>query len=183
MTTTVYGQKKLNRTDVRKATTRFILSFLLLTGLGFLSVFLFFKSSQMQKQEIQSQLNDYQDMLRRNELLKSKMDSVYYKLSLLSNDKVNNDIFLRNSVMEDLATCREIIGKDSTGDLSHYNRLIKNIQPILAFKNQLIQLKAEEKTAQRSLQQCLGNISSIEIPQAAPAAPERPRRQPGRLFR
>lgn len=176
-----YGQKTLNKNDVRKATLRFILTFLLLTGLSFLAVFMFFKSSRMQAKNIQKEADQYHEMLGRNELLKIKMDSIYRKMELLSNDQVDNDIFLRNSIIEDLNVSRQLIGKDSVNGLQHYHQLIQDLQPMLTFKNDLLKLKSEQKAAQRNLEACLkssGQVSSRIRAQEQAAMPVRQ----GRLF-
>ncbi len=172
-----YGQKKLNRDEVRKATMRFVLSFIALSALSFAVVYLFFKSSQVQANNIRSELDEYHSMLGRNELLKVKMDSINYKMSLLSNDKVENDIFLRNSVIEDMNLCRQLIGKDSADNLRHYHTLLKQMQPMLTFKNELIKQKSEEKAAARNLQECIGQVGRISTSMAP-----RPQRR-GNLFR
>lgn len=171
-----YGQKRLNKEDVRKGTLRFIFSFLALTAISFLSVFLFFKSSQLQNKEIRKELDNYNDMIGRNNFLKIKMDTIYYKLSLLSNDKVQNDMMLRNSIIDDLMVSRQLIGKDSADDLKYYATLLKNIEPMLGYKNQLIKLKTDEKNALRSLDNCMGRIEKV-------TPPSQPKlKKPGRLF-
>ena len=70
MTTT--GQQKLNKKDVRKGTLHFFLSFIILCFFSFFSIFLFFKSSEVQKDDIQSELEHYRNIISRNDILKSK---------------------------------------------------------------------------------------------------------------
>ena len=64
-----YGQKTLNRKDVRKGTINFILSFLALTLVSFASIFLFFKSSDLQNREMRKELDAYHNVIGRNEVL------------------------------------------------------------------------------------------------------------------
>lgn len=177
----LYGQKTLNKDDVRKATLRFILAFLLLTGLSFLAVFMFFKSSRMQAKNIQKEADQYHEMLGRNELLKIKLNTIYRKMEMLNNDQVDNDIFLRNSIIEDLNVSQQLIGKDSADGLRHYHTLILDLQPMLTFKNDLLKLKSEQKAAQRNLEACLkssGQVSNRMKAQKQAAATVRQ----GRLF-
>ncbi|MFN3022012.1 type VI secretion system TssO [Chryseobacterium sp. TY3] len=175
-----YGQKTLNQNDVRNATVKFMLTFILLAGLGFLSVFLFFKSSKMQAENIREELADYQDLLSRNNLLKIKMDTIYTKMSALSQNKVDNDMALRNSIFDDMQVSKKIVGKDSADNFKHYMVLMKNIKPMLTLKNDLLVKKSEEANIDRDLQQCINSSTKVQqkiIEQVAPKTENR-----GRLF-
>jgi hypothetical protein len=156
-----HGQKKLNKDDVRNGMLRFILSFAVLLTVSFLTVFLFFRSSEVQKQQIQKELNDYKSVLSRNELLKIKMDTIYYKMNLLNSNKVENDIFLRNSILEDLQDTKNIMGADTAKSFRQYATLTKNIGKMTVFKNELINITAKEQNALRSLNECIGKVGKI----------------------
>lgn len=156
-----HGQKKLNTEDVRNGIIRFILSFIVLISITLTTVFLFFKSSKIQKEQIQKELNDYKNVLSRNELLKIKMDTIYYKMALLNTDRVQNDIFLRNSILEDLQDTKNIMGSDSTKAFKQYATLTKNIGKMTIFKNELINVTAKERNALRSLNECIGKVEKI----------------------
>ena len=158
-----YGQKTLNRKDVRKGTLHFILSFLALTAVSFLSVFLFFKSSDMQNRNMRKELDAYHNVIGRNEVLKIKMDSIYYKLTLLNSDKISNQIELRNQIFKDLGDCKNFIGEDSLVELKHYSRLVKDIDPIIAYKNELMKLGSQEKAIFGQLQDCLGKVGRANV--------------------
>lgn len=155
------GQKKLNTDDVRKGIIRFIFSFIILISITLTTVFLFFKSSKIQKEQIQKELNDYKNVLSRNELLKIKMDTIYYKMALLNTDRVQNDIFLRNSILEDLQDTKNIMGPDSTKAFKQYATLTKNIGKMTIFKNELINVTAKERNALRSLNECIGKVGKM----------------------
>lgn len=156
-----YGQKKLNKEDVRNGILRFVLSFVVLVMISFLTVFLFFRSSEVQKAQVQKELNDYKSILSRNELLKVKMDTIYYKMSLLNSNRVENDIFLRNSILEDLRDTRNIMGADSVTAFRQYATLTKNIGAMTTFKNELINITAKEQNAMRSLNECMGKVDRM----------------------
>lgn len=156
-----HGQKKLNKDDVRNGIFRFVLSFLVLLTVSFLTVFLFFRSSEVQKRQIQNELNDYKSVLSRNELLKIKMDTIYYKMALLNSNKVENDIFLRNSILEDLRDNRNIMGSDTAKAFKQYATLTKNIGKMTVFKNELINITAKEQSALRSLNECMGKVGKM----------------------
>lgn len=156
-----HGQKKLNKDDVRNGIFRFVLSFAVLLTVSFLTVFLFFRSSDIQKRQIQQELNDYKSVLSRNELLKIKMDTIYYKMALLNSNKVENDIFLRNSILEDLQDTRNIMGADTAKSFKQYATLTKNIGKMTVFKNELINITAKEQNALRSLNECMGKVGKM----------------------
>lgn len=156
-----HGQKKLNKDDVRSGIFRFVLSFTILLIISFLTVFLFFRSSEVQKQQIQKELNDYKSVLSRNELLKIKMDTIYYKMNLLNSNKVENDIFLRNSILEDLQDTKNIMGADTVKSFRQYATLTKNIGKMTVFKNELINITAREQNALRSLNECIGKVGKM----------------------
>lgn len=156
-----HGQKKLNKDDVRNGILRFAFSFCILLTISFLTVFLFFRSSEVQKQQIQKELNDYKSVLSRNELLKIKIDTIYYKMALLNSNKVDNDIFLRNSILEDLQDTRNIMGADTAKSFKQYATLTKNIGKMTVFKNELINITAKEQNALRSLNECMGKVGKM----------------------
>ncbi|MFC4163079.1 type VI secretion system TssO [Epilithonimonas zeae] len=158
---TTQGQKKLNSNDVRNGIIRFVLSFIVLISISLTTVFLFFKSSKIQKEQIQKELNAYKNVLSRNELLKIKMDTIYYKMALLNTDRVQNDIFLRNSILEDLQDTKNIMGADSSKSFKQYSTLTKNIGKMTIFKNELINVTAKERNAIRNLNECMGKVEKI----------------------
>lgn len=156
-----YGQKRLNKGDVQKGTRNFIISFIILCAMAFCVVFLFFKSAQMQNKQIRSDLDAYHDMLGRNELLNIKLDTIYDKMSLMSNDKVSNDLFLRNSIIQDIQVANQLIAKDSTADLKQISILLKQMQPMLTYKNELLKKKMEKSSISRLLNECMGNAGRV----------------------
>lgn len=175
-----YGQKTLNRKDVRKATWRFITSFLVLTLAGFLTVFLFFKSSNQQNKNMRKDLDAYHNVIGKNEALKIKMDSIYYKLSLLNTDRVSNQIELRNQIFKDLNDSRNFIGEDSLVDLKHYTKLLHDIEPMISFKDELMKLNSHENAVYNQLQDCLGKVGRANAQIVAAQQRETPR---GNLFK
>lgn len=155
------GQKRLNRDDVQKGTRNFILSFIILCGMAFCVVFLFFKSADLQNREIRSDLESYHDMLGRNELLNIKLDTIYDKMSQMSNDKISNDMFLRNSIIQDIKVANQLIAKDSISDLKQISVLLKQMQPMLTYKNELLKKKMEKSSISRLLNECMGNNNKV----------------------
>lgn len=155
------GQKRLNKDDVQKGTRNFILSFLILCGMAFCVVYLFFKSAEMQNKEIGSDLEAYHNMLGRNELLNIKLDTIYEKMSQMSSDRVSNDMFLRNSIIQDIQVGNQLIAKDSSADLKQISILLKQMQPMLTYKNELLKKKMEKSSISRLLNECMGNEGRV----------------------
>lgn len=156
-----HGQKRLNKGDVQKGTGNFILSFILLCGVAYNVVFLFFKSAEVQNKEITSNLNAYHAMLGRNELLNIKLDTIYTKMSQMSNDQVSNDLFLRNSIIQDIQVGNQLIAEDSVADLKQIAILLKQMQPMLTYKNELLKKKMEKTSISRLLNECMGNEGKV----------------------
>lgn len=82
-------------------------------------------------------------------------------MTLLNSNKVTNDIFLRNQIIEDMSICKQMIGKDSTTELKHYSMLLDNLDSILSYKNELMKLKTDEMTISRQLEECFGKVEKV----------------------
>lgn len=146
---------------MRKGTRNFIISFIILCGVAFLGVFLFFKSSQMQNRQIREEMEAYRDMRGRNELLNIKLDTIYTKMSRMSDENIENDMFLRKSVFEDIQTAHTMIAQDSVSDLRQITILLNQMTPMLKYKNELSKKKIEERAAYRFLKDCMGNDGRV----------------------
>lgn len=159
-----YGQKRLNKADVRKGTRNFIMSFIILCAVTFSTVFLFFKSADMQNKEIRDDYEAYRNMLGRNELLNIKLDTIYSKMSKMSSDQLQNDVFLRNSIIEDIQVGKQLIDKDSAADLKHISILFDQMQPMINYKNELLKKNIEKNNNARLLNECMksnGKVNTV----------------------
>lgn len=154
-------EKKLNKADVRIGIWKFVLSFIVLSGVSFICVFFFFKSYDIQRQGIQKKSEDYRDLLSRSDFLKMQVDSIFYRMDQLDINKVENDIFLRNSIMDEIRSARDLMGKDTADNFKHYSILMKQIEPMLALKKQIIEVSYKEQVAIRDLSECKGKIGVI----------------------
>lgn len=151
-------EKKLNKSDVRIGIWKFVLSFVALSGVSFICVFFFFKSYDLQREGIKKQADDYRELLSRGDLLRTHVDSILYRMDQLDIDKVANDNFLRNYIMDNVRDARNIMGKDSADNFKHYSILLKQIEPMLSLKNQIINVSYKEQVALRDLSECRGKI-------------------------
>lgn len=154
-------EKKLNKSDVRVGIWKFVLSFVALSGVSFICVFFFFKSYDLQREGIKKQADDYRELLNRSDLLRTHVDSILYRMDQLDINKVANDNFLRNYIMDNVRDARNIMGKDSADNFKHYSILLKQVEPMLALKNQIIDVSYKEQVALRDLSECRGKIGIV----------------------
>lgn len=151
-----YGQKRLNRKDVQRGTRNFIISFLILCGASFLVVFMFFKSAQMQSREITEKNEEYSNLISRNEILNAQLDVIYEKMSKLSDDDLTGDNFRLTPIIDEIVIANKIIEKDSTANLKQISILLKQMSPMINYKNVLQQKIFEENNIKNMLSDCLG---------------------------
>lgn len=154
-------EKKLNKTDVTVGIWKFVLSFIALSGVSFICVFFFFKSYDIQREGIKKQADDYRELLTRSDLLRIHVDSILYRMDQLDINKVDNDIFLRNYIMDNVRDAKNIMGKDSVDNFKHYSVLMKHIEPMLALKNQIVAVSYKEQNALRDLSECRGKVGIV----------------------
>lgn len=154
------GQEKLNKKDVNIGIWGFIGSFAALTAVTFAAVFMFFRSSAYQQDAIESEITRYKTLQNKNELLQERMEAIYARMLMLGSDKVQNEVFLRDNIIEDIRDCRNIMGADSIREFRQYASLIKNMSEMVNLKNELVVVSAEEQVAMRNLRECQGRLDT-----------------------
>ena len=171
------GQEKLNRKDVNNGIWGFISSFVILTGMTFLALFMFFKSSELQQKEIEKSVSDYITLQSKNDLLQDRMETIYTQMNTLASDKVQNEVFLRDNIIESIRDCKNIMGADSIKEFKQYSTLIKNMSEMVSLKNDLIVVSAQEDVANRNLQECQKryNGASDNLRNSIPKPAKRPK--------
>ncbi|MDW9382747.1 type VI secretion system TssO [Chryseobacterium sp. JV558] len=151
-------EKKLNKSDVRIGIWKFILSFVVLSVVTFTCLFLFFKSYDIQREGISREAEAYKELMLRSDVLKDHIDEIYDKMNQLSINKVENDVFLRTSIMDNVRDAKNIMGKDSAQSFKHYAVLMKQIVPMMTLKAKIIEVEYKKKTVLRDLDECMGKI-------------------------
>jgi hypothetical protein len=151
-------EKKLNKSDVRIGIWKFILSFAVLAVISFACLFLFFKSYDMQREGISREAEAYKELMLRSDVLKNHVDEIYDKMTQLSLNKVDNEVFLRTSIMDNVRDAKNIMGKDSIQNFKHYAVLMKQIEPMMALKAKIIEVEYRKKLAKRDLEDCMGKV-------------------------
>lgn len=151
-------EKKLNKSDVRTGIWKFILSFVVLSVVSFTCLFLFFKSYDIQREGISREAEAYKELMLRSDVLKDHIDDIYDKMNQLSINKVENEVFLRTSIMDNVRDAKNIMGKDSVQSFKHYAVLMKQIVPMMTLKAKIIEVEYQKKTVLRDLDECMGKI-------------------------
>ena len=149
-------------TDKRRAYFKFTAHFVVLSMLIFLSVYLFFKSYEIQRNNIRNDIVAYKEILNKQQVLKSKIDTIYYQMSLLNTGRVKNDVFLENYIYQNIQQTRDIIGADSVSEFKHYSFLLSRLDSILVLKDEIIVISNKERLALKDLKECMGKITKIK---------------------
>jgi len=153
--------KKLNHSDVKSATRYFWLWFTFLVFFTYLPVHFFFKSYKSQSEYIAKDINNYKEIMNKNQLLKQKVDSLFNQLSLLNTGKVDNDLFLEKYIADNKNEITKIIGADSIKDFKNYSLLMDNIENILKQKDTILQISNKEHLALSDLMECLNKTRKV----------------------
>ena len=151
-------EKKLNKSDVRTGIWKFILSFVVLSVVSFSCLYLFFKSYDIQREGITREAEAYKELMQRSDVLKTHVDKIYERMTQLDMNKVENDVFLRTNIMDNVRDAKNIMGKDSTGNFKHYAILMKQIGPMVALKTKIIEVEYKKKMVLRDLGECMGKV-------------------------
>ncbi|UKB84990.1 type VI secretion system transmembrane protein TssO [Chryseobacterium sp. MEBOG06] len=148
-------EKKLNKSDVRIGIWKFILSFAVLSVVSFACLFLFFKSYDIQREGISREAEAYKELMRRSDVLKNHVDDIYDKMNQLSVNKVENEVFLRTSIMDNVRDAKNIMNKDSSQNFKHYAVLMKQIEPMMSLKAKIIEVEYNKRIVLRDLEECM----------------------------
>lgn len=152
---------KLNSASVKKSFVKFVACFVTLVIASFLVVFFFFKSNAIQHENIQHDILAYKETLNRQQVLKSKIDSIYYQMSLLNTGKVRNDVFLRNYISQNIQDTKKIIDVDSSSTFKHYAFMLSKLDTMLVLKNEITLISDRERLALRNLNECVERMRRI----------------------
>ena len=154
--------KKLNSEKVTSEFLKFILLFGILSIFSFLVIYLFVKTHEIQSANIHKDVVSYKQLLNKQQVVKGKVDSIYYQMTLLNSGKVRNDVFLGNYISDNIQDVRKIIAKDSISDFKHYAYLMNKLDSLLKLKTDIIVIKDKEQLALRDLNECIGKITKVK---------------------
>lgn len=153
-------ERKLNKSDVRVGIWKFVLSFVVLAAVSFTSVFFFFKSYDAQTDGVSRDAETYRQLLGRSDILRIQVDTIFSRMNRLNT--VENDFFLRNDIIDNVNNVKNVMGKDSVDNFKHYAILMKQIGPMLALKNNIVEVSNKKKIAIRDVNGCMGKVGNME---------------------
>lgn len=156
-------EKKLNKSDVRIGIWKFILSFVVLSGVSFCAVFFFFKSYELQRKGVEKEAIEYDNLMQRSAVLKIQLDEIFAKMTSLDLKNVENDIFLTTQIKKNIVDAKSIMREDSTTNLRHYNALLKKIPTMLTLKSKILEADSKKQIAIRDLNQCLQQTGRANV--------------------
>ena len=151
-----------NSSDVKRQLFMFIGYFIVLSLISFLPIYLFFRSYTFQRESIQNDVAAYKEILNKQQMLKSKIDTLHYQMSLFNTGKVQNDAFLGGYISENIMDTRKLIDKDSVSEFKHYSFLLNKMDTILVLKNEIISIADKEQLALKDLNDCIGKIGKVK---------------------
>lgn len=173
-----YGQKRLNKADVRKGTRNFIMSFIILCAVTFSTVFLFFKSADMQNKEIRNNLEANENLKIKSQQLNVKLKEIYNDLERVNNSNMKNVINLQQGISKDIRSTREILKEDSISDLKHIAKLLNQMDDINKYKSVFERKQIEEKGYKKQLEICREKNNKI----ASAVVQKKNKENKGKLF-
>lgn len=151
-------EKKLNKSDVRAGIWKFILSFAVLSAVSFTCLFLFFKSYSIQREGITKDADAYKELMVRGDVLRAQIEKIYERMNQYSINKVENEVFLKTGIMDDVNDAKLIMGKDSVDNFKHYAVLLKQIGPMLALKSDIAGVEYRKRSVLRDLDDCMNKV-------------------------
>ncbi len=154
--------KKLNGDKIRREFLKFVLYFGILSFFSFLVPYFFVKTHTIQSANIHKDVMSYKQLLNKHHVIKAKVDSIYYQMTLLNTGKVRNDVFLGNYISDNIQNVRKTIAQDSISEFKHYALLLNKLDSLVALKNDIIAIKDKEQLALRDLNECVGKIGKIK---------------------
>ena len=154
--------KKQNIEEIRREIKKFIGRFSILVLLSFGVVYLFWVSYDRQCANIQKDVIAYKEILNKQQVLSSKLDTIYYRMSLLNTDKVRNNVFLGDYISKNIQDFRKAIGEDSIAEFKHYYFFITQIDSLLSLKNEIVAITNREQHILKDLNECIDRISKID---------------------
>ena len=153
--------KCINYKQIYLCFVYFSINFLILIFVFFIGIYFFYESSSHQQQRIEKDLLAYKALLNKQYLLKSKVDTVYYYMSLLNTGKVENDFFLEQYISRECQEIKKLINNENSENFNCYNLLFAQLDSLLILKNQLITVNNQEAVALRDLNECMHRFKNV----------------------
>ncbi len=154
--------KKQNANEIKREFLKFLAHLTVLSALSFFVIYFFFKSYSSQREKIHQDVIAYKEVLNKHQLLKSRIDTIYYQMTLLNTGQVRNDVFLGNYISGNIQDVRKIISNDSASEFKHYAYLVTRLDSLLFLKNDITSIANKEQLAFKDLTECMGKIAKAK---------------------
>lgn len=153
--------KSVNIKQIYLSIMFFSVNFLILIFVTFSGIYFFYESSEQQKKRMEKDLLAYKTLLNTQYTLKSKVDTVYYHMSLLNTGKVEHDLFLGQYIAKDIEKIKKLVNNENEENLKGYALLFTQLDSLLVLKDQIIDVANQEAVALRDLNECMSRFKNV----------------------
>ncbi|WP_158964197.1 type VI secretion system TssO [Myroides fluvii] len=153
--------KSINSKQIYFSLLCFCVNFVILIFVFFIGIYFFFESSDRQHKHIEKDLLAYKTLLNKQYVLKSKVDTVYYHMSLLSTGKVENNLFLEQYITKDVQEIKKLLNFENKENFKGYDLLFTQLDSLLVLKDKIIAIDNQEAVALRDLNECMHRFKNV----------------------
>nr|WP_060875293.1 type VI secretion system TssO [Myroides odoratus] len=153
--------KSVNFKQIYLSISFFCVNFLILIIIFFIGIYFFYESSEQQKKRIEKDLLAYKTLLNKQYVLKGKVDTVYYHMSLLNTGKVEHDLYLEQYVAKDIEEIKKLVNCDNEENFNGYRQLFIQLDSLLILKDQIMDVANQEAVALRDLNECIYRFKNV----------------------
>lgn len=153
--------KSVNIKQIYLSISFFCINFLILIFVFFMAIYFFYESSEQQKKRMEKDLLAYKTLLNKQYTLKSKVDTVYYHMSLLNTGKVEHDLFLGQYIAKDVEEIKKLINNENVENFNGYKLLLSQLDSLLVLKDQIMDVSNQETVALRDLNECISRFKNV----------------------
>ena len=152
--------KPLNLTEIRKKSRIFLLYFFFLMAVFVLCIYGFYAHADTQNGLIDEKARDYKRIIGKHYQLSPKIDTVYYHLTLLNTDKVENDMFLEKHMSDNKDQIVKLIGQDSV-EFAIYRRITDHMNTMLLLKDSINRALDMKERTRKDLLDCMNKSKKL----------------------
>lgn len=153
--------KSINFKQIYLSISFFCVNFLILIFVFFIGIYFFYESSEQQKKRIEKDLLAYKTLLNKQYVLKGKVDTVYYHMSLLNTGKVEYDLYLEQYIAKDIEEIKKLVKDDNEENFNGYELLFIQLDSLLILKDQITDVANQEAVALRDLNECMYRFKNV----------------------
>lgn len=153
--------KSINSKQIYLSFVCFVVNFIVLIFVFFIGIYFFYESSERQQRYIEKDLLAYKTLLNKQYMLKSKVDTLYYHMSLLNSGKVENNVFLEQYITKDIQEIKKLVNSENKENFIGYSMLFVQLDSLLMLKDKIIAVDNQETVALRDLNECMHRFKNV----------------------